>query len=102
MNYEELIHGFESIMSEYTEMHIHYTQRIRALLIEYNSNNIYKYNENESVELSNACIEELKNVFADIKQKHSITQNASQQDIFRKQHTSQNRYTSDNQYPPKE
>ena len=102
MNYEELTHGFESIMSEYKELHIHYTQRLRALLIQYNNNIVYKYNENKSVELSNAYIDELKDVFADIKRKHSITQNANQQDIFRKQQTNQNRYNSDNQYPPKE
>lgn len=101
MNFEEFTYRFESIMSEYTELHIQYTQQLRALLIEYNNNIIYKYNETKSVELSNAYIEELKDVFADIKCKHSIAQNANRQDIFREQQTSQNRYTSDNQYPPK-
>ena len=102
MNYKELIDSFESTLSEYESLHENYTRQLRKLLIEFNDNHIYSFDENRFTELNNAFIDEMKDVFSDIKQKHSIAQNANRQDIFREQQTSQNRYTSDNQYPPKE
>ena len=103
MNYEELVGEFESVMSEYTSQLNQHTQHLRELLIRYNNNNTkYEYLKNTSTDLSNAIIEELTRVFADIKQKHNIKQNTNVQDMFRMQQTCQNRYTTDNQYPPKE
>ena len=105
MNYEELVDEFESVMLEYTSLLNQHTQHLRELLIRYNNNNTkyeYLYLKNTPTDLSNAIIDDLKSVFADIKQKHNIKQNTNVQDMFRMQQTSQNRYTSDNQYPPKE
>ena len=102
MNYKELIDSFEYTLSEYESLHENYTRQLRKLLIEFNDNHIYSFDENRFTKLNNAFIDEMKDVFADIKQKHNIKQNTNVQDMFRMQQTSQNRYTSDNQYPPKE
>lgn len=104
MNYEELVGEFESVMSEYTSLHNQHTQHLRELLIKYNNNNTkyeYLYLKNTYTDLSNAIIEELTSVFADIKQKHNIKQNTNVQDMFRTQQTSLNPYDSDNPYPHK-
>ena len=101
MNYKELIDSFEYTLSEYESLHENYTRQLRKLLIEFNDNHIYSFDENRFTELNNAFIDEMKDVFYDIKQKHSIAQNANRQDMFRKQQTSLNPYDSDNPYPHK-
>ena len=99
MTTDELIRTFEQKLKKYSNIVQNNTKELQNLLIDYNNNNtIMCVENNQTVKLDEASIEQMKNIVNKIKIDYNSRVQEQQQSKYRDNQTKLNKYGPGNEY----
>ncbi len=104
MKQKEFIEQFEKLKEQYEQNQRNIVTAMQDLVLNYNDGNpIYHIQHrdgtNSDITIKEACIDELLNVYQNVRMDCEVENNGERQNVFRDKLMKQNKYTPDNQYP---
>ncbi len=98
MTTEELIQASERILETYKSVVEDCTQKMRELLIKYNNNDVLYVDTNQTIQLDEASIGQMKIIISKIIMENNKQVRAQQQSQYRDIQTKPNKYGPENEY----
>lgn len=98
MTTKELIQASNHILKTYTSAVEDCTQKMRELFIKYNNNDVLYVDTNQTIQLDEASIEQMKIILSKIIMENNNQVRAQQQSQYRDIQTKPNKYGPENEY----
>ena len=98
MTIEELIQTSEQILETYKSTVKDCTQRMRELFIKYNNDDVVYVDTNQTIQLNEASIEQMKTIISEIIMENNNQVRTQQQCQYRDIQTKLNKYGTENEY----
>ena len=99
MEIDELLSRFDSLYEKFYSMEKEYTEQLRNLLIEFNSDSIeYKLDNRTTIKLNETPIGQMKDIVENLRTRKQQEKNEQFQSSIRERQLGRNKYGPNNEY----